>query len=114
MLADPGAKVAIFDLNADAGQRAAAELGSICQRRRIDDASVAAGLEAAEGAQGIAPAVKTVGKENAPHPLATYRKTIEVNLIGTFNIISKFVARLAADPLISLGSEVFRPSASGV
>ena len=40
--------------------------------------------------------MKTVGKGNAPHPLDTFRKTIEVNLIGTFNMISKFAARAAA------------------
>jgi NAD(P)-dependent dehydrogenase (short-subunit alcohol dehydrogenase family) len=45
---------------------------------------------------GIAPAVKTVGRENVPHALDVYRRTIEVNLIGTFNVISKFAARLAA------------------
>lgn len=65
-----------------------------------DDASVAAGLDAAEAAHGvarilvncagIAPAVKTVGKENAPHPLDTFAKTVTVNLIGTFNVISNF------------------------
>ncbi len=45
---------------------------------------------------GIAPASKTVGKENAPHPLDIFRRTIEVNLIGSFNLISKFAARAAA------------------
>jgi NAD(P)-dependent dehydrogenase (short-subunit alcohol dehydrogenase family) len=47
---------------------------------------------------GIAPAVKTIGKGNAPHPLDTFRKTIEVNLIGTFNVISKVAARAADLP----------------
>ena len=39
--------------------------------------------------------MKTVGKENAPHQLALFRKTIEINLIGTFNLLSKFAARAA-------------------
>src|SRR3546814_2173506 len=75
-----------------------------------DDASGTAALDAAEAAHGtarilvncagIAPAVKTVGRDNAPHALDVYRKAIEVNLIGTFNVISKFAARLAAaDPI---------------
>lgn len=107
MLAANGAKVAIFDLNEEAGQAAAAEIGGIFHSVNVaDEASVTAGLGAAETAHGvarilvncagIAPAVKTVGRDNMPHPLDTYRKTIEVNLIGTFNTISRFAARLAA------------------
>lgn len=105
-LAQAGAKVAIFDLNEEAGQAAAKDIGGTFVNVNVaDDASVSAGLDAAEAAHGvarilvncagIAPAIKTVGRENAPHPLDIYRKTIEVNLIGTFNMISKFAARLA-------------------
>jgi len=104
MLAANGAKVAIFDLNEEAGRAVAAEIGgSFVSVNVADDASVAAGLNAAEAAHGvarilvncagIAPAIKTVGKENVPHPIDIYRKTIEINLIGTFNVISKFAAR---------------------
>jgi NAD(P)-dependent dehydrogenase (short-subunit alcohol dehydrogenase family) len=105
-LAAQGAKVAIFDLNEDAGRAAAAELGGLYVHVNVaDDASVAAGLDAAEAAHGvarilvncagIAPAVKTVGKENAPHPLDVFAKTVTVNLVGSFNMIAKFSARLA-------------------
>ncbi|WP_313336335.1 3-hydroxyacyl-CoA dehydrogenase [Sphingobium yanoikuyae] len=107
MLAAQGAKVAIFDLNEEAGKAVATEIGGLYVGVNVaDDASVTAGLDTAEGAHGvarilvncagIAPAVKTVGKENAPHPLDTFSKTITVNLIGTFNMISKFAARAAA------------------
>jgi len=107
MLAEAGAKVAVFDLNAEAGEAAARAIGGIFVSVDVsDDASVSAGLDKAEAAHGtarllvncagIAPAAKTVGKGNAPHPLDTFRKTIEVNLIGTFNMISKFAARAAA------------------
>ncbi len=71
-----------------------------------DEASVSAGLEVAAAAHGtarilvncagIAPAVKTVGKENAPHPLNVFARTISVNLVGSFNMIARFAARLAA------------------
>jgi NAD(P)-dependent dehydrogenase (short-subunit alcohol dehydrogenase family) len=75
-----------------------------------DDVEVAAAITSAEQAYGvarvlvncagIAPAVKTVGKEGQPHPLDVFRKAIEVNLIGSFNVISKFAARAsAADPI---------------
>jgi len=107
MLADADAKVTIFDLNEDAGRAKAAEIGGHFVSVNVaDDASVAAGLAAAQEAHGvarilvncagIAPAVKTVGKENAPHPLDIFAKTIAVNLVGTFNVISKFSALLAA------------------
>ena len=41
---------------------------------------------------GIAIGMKTIGKDG-PHPLDLYRKVIEVNLIGTFNMIRLFAAR---------------------
>ena len=107
MLVANGAKVAILDLNEDAANAAAQDIGAAAFALNVaDDAAVAAALEAAEQAHGvarilvncagIAPASKTVGKENAPHPLDVFRRTIEVNLIGSFNLISKFAARAAA------------------
>ncbi|MBM3595263.1 MAG: SDR family NAD(P)-dependent oxidoreductase [Alphaproteobacteria bacterium] len=107
MLARAGARVAVFDLNAEAGEAVAGEIGGLFVSVDVtDDASVSVALDKAEAAlgvarllvncAGIAPAVKTVGKGNAPHPLDTFRKTIEVNLIGTFNMISKVAARAAA------------------
>ncbi|API60846.1 3-hydroxyacyl-CoA dehydrogenase [Tardibacter chloracetimidivorans] len=108
MLAAQGAKVAVFDLNAEAGQETALAIGGRYVAVNVsDDASVTAGLDEAEASHGvarilvncagIARAAKTVGKENAPHPFATFAATISVNLIGTFNVISKFAARLAAE-----------------
>jgi NAD(P)-dependent dehydrogenase (short-subunit alcohol dehydrogenase family) len=107
MLAARGAKVAIFDLNEEIGAAAAAELGGAFFKVNVaDDASVAEALEAAEALHGparvlvncagVAPAVRIVNKEGIAHSLDVYRKTIEVNLIGTFNMISKFAARLIA------------------
>ncbi|WP_407635857.1 SDR family NAD(P)-dependent oxidoreductase [Novosphingobium lindaniclasticum] len=71
-----------------------------------DDASVDIALDKAEEAHGVArilvncagvaPGAKTVGNNNIPHSLETYRKTIEVNLIGTFDVISKVAARAVA------------------
>ena len=106
MLADAGAKVSIFDLNEEIGQKAAQELGGAYFKVNVaDDESVSEGLNRAfeqhgtarilVNCAGVAPAVKTVGKENVPHALDVYRRTIEVNLIGTFNMISKVAAQLA-------------------
>jgi NAD(P)-dependent dehydrogenase (short-subunit alcohol dehydrogenase family) len=89
MLAAAGAKVAIFDLNEEVGQKAAQDLGGAFFKRHGTARILV-------NCAGIAPAVKTVGKENVPHALEIYRRTIEVNLIGTFNMISKFSAQLAA------------------
>jgi NAD(P)-dependent dehydrogenase (short-subunit alcohol dehydrogenase family) len=107
MLAARGAKVSIFDLNEEVGTAAAAELGGGFFKVNVaDDSSVAEALEAAEALHGparvlvncagVAPAVRIVNKEGIAHSLDVYRKTIEVNLIGTFNIISKFAAQLIA------------------
>jgi len=111
LLAGLGAKVAIFDLNEEAGQAHAAAIGGSFHKINVaDEHSVLAGLEAAEASHGVArvlvncagvaPAIKTVGKNAQAHPIDAYRKTIEVNLIGTFTMISKFAARLsAAEPV---------------
>ncbi len=111
MLAAHGAKVTIFDLNEEAGQATAAEIGGLFVKVNVtDEDSVMAGLDAAEAAHGvarilvncagIAPTIKTVGRENVPHPMADFRRAIEINLIGSFQTLSKFAARLvAADPI---------------
>ena len=107
MLAEQGAKVAIFDLNEAAGQATAKAIGAVYFAVDVaDDASVTAGLDAAAAANGtarilvncagVAPATRTVGKENAPHPLDSFAATISINLVGTFNMIAKFAARAAA------------------
>ena len=103
MLAAHGAKVVVADLQADKGQAVATELGGAfvkCDVSNEDDgkAAVAKALSLGKlvglvNCAGIAPAVKTVGKDGA-HPLAVFAKTITVNLIGSFNMI-----RLAAEAM---------------
>lgn len=111
MLAANGAKVTIFDLQEDVGKEHAARIGGRFALTDVtDEESVAQALAEAEAAHGparilvncagIAPAIKTVGKEFKVHPLGTFRKTVEVNLVGTYNVLSQFAARLAqADPI---------------
>ena len=107
MLAQAGAKVTIFDLNEEVGKAYAQEIGASFQKVNVaDEAAVGAALDAAQAANGvarvlvncagIAPAVKTVGRENVPHAAEIFTKTITVNLIGTFTMIAQFAARLAA------------------
>ncbi len=96
-LAGAGAKVTLFDRDADAGKALADEIGGdFAQVDVSDEGSVRAGIEVALGAMGkinalvncagIAHAIKTVGRDGA-HPLDAYQRTIDVNLVGTFNCI---------------------------
>jgi NAD(P)-dependent dehydrogenase (short-subunit alcohol dehydrogenase family) len=111
MLAGKGAKVTLFDLNADAGKALAAEIGGLFLPVNVtDEDSVLAGLAAATDAHGtarilvncagVAPAIKAVGREFVPHPMDSFRKAVEINLIGTFLVTSRFAADLQrADPI---------------
>jgi NAD(P)-dependent dehydrogenase (short-subunit alcohol dehydrogenase family) len=111
MLAKAGAKVTIFDLNEEVGQAHAKDIGASFQKVNVsDEAAVGAALDAAQAANGvarvlvncagIAPAVKTVGRENVPHSAEIFAKTVQVNLVGTFTMIAQFASRLAqAEPI---------------
>lgn len=105
-LARGGARVTLFDLNAELGAAHADAIGGQFMKVDVtDEGAVAAAFEQAEALHGvarilvncagIAPAIKTVGKEHAPHPLDVFRRTVEVNLIGTFCMIARFAASLA-------------------
>lgn len=107
ILAARGARVAIFDLNEEAGAAIAERLGGIFHRVDVTSAeSVDEGLAAAAeklgtarvlvNCAGVAPGFRVVGKDGAPHPLDAFRKAVEINLIGSFNVISRFAARLVA------------------
>jgi len=99
LLASKGVKVALLDMNAEAGEAKAAELGGVfCQTDVSDQASVAVALVNARATHGqericvncagIAPAAKTVSR-GAAHDLALFQKVINVNLVGTFNVSSQ-------------------------
>lgn len=101
-----GGQVVIADLNADAGAAIAAELGSAaafskCNVSSSDDVQAAIGLGlhrfgAMHGAiccAGILGAARVAGKEG-PHDLELFRRVIEVNLIGTFNVARLAVAAM--------------------
>ena len=111
MLAEGGANVTVFDLNEELGQAHAAKIGGRFAKVNVtDEQSVADGLDTAAKAHGVTRILvncagiilgaKTVGRGSAPHPLDQFRKVVEVNLCGTFNVLSQFAARLSqADPL---------------
>ncbi|BCH31314.1 3-hydroxyacyl-CoA dehydrogenase [Mesorhizobium sp. L-8-10] len=109
-LAAKGARLALFDVGMDRAEKVAGEIGGIAVKCDVSSAEggKAAFAEAAErlgparilvNCAGIAIAMKTVGKDG-PHPLDLYRKVLEVNLLGTFNMIRLFAARAQnLDPL---------------
>lgn len=103
MLAAEGGRVVVADLQAGPGQAVADAIGGRYVRCDVSveadgQAAVAAalGLGPLRGlvnCAGIAPAARTTGKDG-PHDLALFAKVIQVNLIGSFNMI-----RLAADAM---------------
>jgi len=105
MIVQAGGKVVLADVQADAGLALAAELGGQAQFVRCDvtsetdgQAVVAAALALGPlrglvNCAGVAPAIKTVGKDG-PHPLEAFQRAININLVGTFNM-----CRLAADAM---------------
>lgn len=111
LLAERGAKVALLDLNEEAGTARAAEIEGLFVRTNVtdfDSVRDALGLIEREfgvariliNCAGVAPAIKTVSRDGNPHPLADFRKAVEINLVGTFNVISQFAARAATADLI--------------
>lgn len=110
-LAAKGAKVTLFDLNSELGEAHAARIGGRFAKVDVtDEDQVNAALDAAAQAHGVArilvncagvaPAKKAVGKEFVPHDMASFRKAIEINLVGTFLLASRFAARLQqAEPI---------------
>jgi NAD(P)-dependent dehydrogenase (short-subunit alcohol dehydrogenase family) len=105
-LARAGARIAIVDVNVEAGRSVASELGAsgfftaadVCDEGQIGAAIEAVrerfgALHGAMNCAGVAPAERVLGK-TGPHSLDTFSRVIHVNLIGTFNVI-----RLAAEAM---------------
>ena len=102
-LLDAGGSVVVIDLK---GEDVVAELGpraKFVATDVTDEAGVSAALDAAEemgpvrinvNCAGIGNAIKTLSKDGA-FPLAGFRKVVEVNLIGTFNVIRLSAERIA-------------------
>jgi NAD(P)-dependent dehydrogenase (short-subunit alcohol dehydrogenase family) len=100
MIVENGGKVVLADVQVEAGEKLAAELKG--QFLKCDVTSEADGMAVVAAAEamgqlvglincaGVAPAVKTVGKDGA-HPLEVFQRVVNINLVGTFNM-----SRLAA------------------
>ncbi len=106
-LAAAGAKVAIFDMNQETGEKVAADIGGIfCQCNVAEAASGEAAIAKAAEAHGkariavncagVGTPARIVGR-NGILPLEEYAKVVNINLVGTFNIM-----RLAAAGMMDL------------
>ncbi|MBK8457364.1 MAG: SDR family NAD(P)-dependent oxidoreductase [Phyllobacteriaceae bacterium] len=108
-LAAAGAKVAVLDLNMKGAEAVAADIGGIAIRCDVSSPEAEAAVDAAAQAHGparilincagIGMAMRTTSKDG-PHPLEVFAKVVQVNLVGTFNMIRLFAARCEKlDPL---------------
>ncbi len=102
-LARNGARVALLDINRTQNEQCAGEIGGLALHCDVtDDASARSAVSQAAASHGearilvncagVADAGRIVGREE-PHDLALFRKVIEINLIGTFNLMRLFAER---------------------
>jgi NAD(P)-dependent dehydrogenase (short-subunit alcohol dehydrogenase family) len=108
-LAAKGARVVIVDLARSEGEAVAAALGGrfapsdvtseVDVNRALDIAAELGPLRIAVNCAGIGSAGRVAGKEG-PYPLEQFKRVLEVNLIGTFNVLSKAAFRIGqAEPV---------------
>ena len=108
LLVGLGARVVVADINEATAAPLVESLGERARFARCnvtDEAQVGAAIELAwselgglQGAiccAGVGAAIKTVGKDG-PHPLDAFRRVVEVNLIGTFNVVRLVAASICA------------------
>ncbi|OOY11372.1 3-hydroxyacyl-CoA dehydrogenase [Thioclava marina] len=104
-LAESGAKVTIFDRDRAQGETMAGEIGATFAEVDVtSEESVAAGIAVAVAAMGgidalvncagIATGERVVGRDG-PHRLESFRRTIDINLVGSFNVLRLAAAEMA-------------------
>ena len=110
-LAALGAKVTVFDLNAELAAATARKFGGrhavvdVTDEEAVERALVDA--EAAHGrarilvnCAGIGPPAKVIDRDGRSLSLAAFGKIVNINLLGTFNVLAKFAARIVAADLV--------------
>jgi len=110
--AEAGARVAIFDVQEDRGRSVAEEIGGQffrvdvtdedAVRRAVDEAAEGGVLRGAVNCAGIATAEKILSKRGV-HSLESFARVIQVNLVGTFNVMRLVAARVAEAPPLEDG-----------
>lgn len=106
MLVAGGARVVLADVNREGGEALAAELGDAVRfvmtdvRQEVDARAVVdcavntfGTLNGLVNCAGVAPGERVLGRD-APHGLASFQRTVEINLVGSFNML-----RLAAEAM---------------
>jgi len=122
LMASKGARVAVLDVDQRNAESVAADIKGLALTADVaDEAAVRtaiAGAEASHGVvrvlincAGIGGAIKTIGK-NGAHPLDAFKRTIEVNLVGTFNLLRLVAERLVREAPIGEERGVFVNTAS--
>jgi NAD(P)-dependent dehydrogenase (short-subunit alcohol dehydrogenase family) len=107
LLASAGGNVIVADINGDTGAQVASQIGDAARFVRTDVTDEASVREAVAQAvstfgalhgvancAGIGLAMKVLGKQG-PHPLDAFARTIQVNLVGTFNVIRLAAVQMA-------------------
>ncbi len=111
LLAQQGAKVALLDVN-DAGA-VAAEIGGLALKCDVtNESSASAAIDQARtqhgtarilvNCAGVGPAKRIVGRDG-PMPLADFKRVIDINLIGTFNMMRLAAAEMGMLPPLADG-----------
>lgn len=106
-LAHAGAHVVVVDLNEDLGTTFAGEIGGTFARADVmDPAAVGAALDAAEQhgplralvhCAGRGGTVRLINRDGTPGDLDLYRELVDINLVGTFNVLRLAATRMAAN-----------------
>jgi NAD(P)-dependent dehydrogenase (short-subunit alcohol dehydrogenase family) len=107
LLVENGAHVALADVDEEAGEQMASQIGSgaefvrtdVTDEESVQDAldsvvEMFGSLDGVVNCAGIGPAARVVGKKGV-HDLGLFTKTVEINLVGTFNVIRFAAVRLA-------------------
>ncbi|MEY2398108.1 MAG: hypothetical protein QOJ00_1282 [Actinomycetota bacterium] len=106
-----GVAVTIFDRNAEGGQALAKELGGTanfaegdvtkyedCQAA-VEQAAAAGDLRVCVNCAGTGPPMRTIARDGTPHDPAMFNLLVQINLVGTFNVLSLSASKMAAtDP----------------
>ena len=109
-LASAGSRVVIADLNEERGQAVASELGGLfvrCDVTSVEDADTAVAaasemgpLRALVNSAGLGHPGRTINRDNEPMELKHFEFVIRVNLIGSFNVLSRAAGAMAkTEPL---------------
>ncbi|MDI9259130.1 3-hydroxyacyl-CoA dehydrogenase [Alicyclobacillus sendaiensis] len=110
--AEAGARVAIFDVQEERGKRVAEEIGGSyfrvdvtdedAVRAAVEEVARGGALRGAVNCAGIATAEKILSKRGV-HSLDSFARVIQVNLVGTFNVMRFVAARVAEAPALEDG-----------